>query len=104
MALFVKTETFNKKTKQLTKEKRSEYISMHKKWVKDLSLSGIYIYSGYLIDKNGLPGGGGLLILESESFLKAQSIIITDPMILNKLVRWKLQELITIHNNINHLG
>ena len=47
----------------------------------------------------GAPGGGGLLIIEADSFKVAKSIIEKDPMILNGLVKWKLQEWIPIGTN-----
>ena len=81
---------------------------MHKKWVKNISQSGHYIHSGYLVNEKNIPGGGGLLIIEAKDYLTAKKIIENDPMIKYELVIWDLQEWISIDeskpNFSNHLG
>tara|TARA_Y100001968_G_C18957172_1_gene525919 strand:- start:23 stop:349 length:327 start_codon:yes stop_codon:yes gene_type:complete len=108
MPIFIKTEKFKDKTLELSNSERKKFLLMHKKWVKDISQSGHYIHSGYLINKKKKPGGGGLLIFEAKDYLTAEEIIKEDPMIKNKLVIWKLQEWIPINGSqskfINHLG
>ena len=101
MSWFIKTEKFTAATLNLPEKTRKGYISEHKKWVKQHTASGLKIFSGYLVDKNKSPGGGGLLIIESDSYKKAEIIIKKDPMILNKLVSWKLEELIPINKDSN---
>ena len=71
--------------------------------------SGIKIASGYLVDRNHLPGGGGFLVLEANNYEEAHLLIREDPMIRNKLVKWDLHEWIPIVKNfknkfINYLG
>ena len=108
MPIFIKTEKFKKETLELSNVQRKSFLTRHKKWVKEIRLSGHYIYSGYLINQNKLPGGGGLLILEAKDYLTAKKIIENDPMIKNELVIWDLQEWISIDENhksfLNHLG
>ena len=108
MPIFIKTEKFNKETLKLSNSERKNYLLMHKEWVKKVSHSLKFIYSGYLINKNKMPGGGGLLIFEAEDYLTAITIIKNDPMIKNNLVIWKLQEWVSIEENLpsfkNHLG
>ena len=96
MPIFIKTETFNKKALNLSNKERKNFLLMHKEWVQNISESGDYIFSGYLINKQKMPGGGGLLIIEAENYLTAEKIIKEDPMIKNKLVIWELQEWIPI--------
>jgi len=95
MPYFVKTETI--KRHYLSKiDLKSKTIKEHKLWVKNLKNQGFYIKSGFLVDKEQLPGAGGLLIIKCESFEEAEKIIKDDPMIKNKLVNWVLNEWINI--------
>ena len=96
MAIFIKTEKFKDKTLKLSNSERKKFLIMHKEWVKDITNSGHYIHSGYLINEKKMPGGGGLLILEAKDYLTAKKIIENDPMIKNNLVIWDLQEWIPI--------
>ena len=108
MPIFIKTEKFKDKTLKLSNSERKKFLFMHKEWVKDITNSGNYIRSGYLINEKKMPGGGGLLIIEARDYLTARKIIENDPMITNKLVKWELQEWIPINGNkpkfSNHLG
>ena len=95
MPYFVKTETI--KRNYLSEiDFKSEIIKEHKRWVKNLIDKGFYIKSGFLVDKDQVPGAGGLLIIECESFEKAEKIIKDDPMIKNNMVNWQLNEWINI--------
>ena len=109
MPLFIKTEKFTDNTKKLSNEERKVFILMHKDWVEDLIQSGEFILSGYLTNEEKIPGGGGVLIIEAKNYLAAKNIILNDPMIINKLVKWDLHEWIPVVTNfknkfINHLG
>ena len=108
MPIFIKTEKFNDKTLKLSNSERKKFLFMHKEWVKDITNSGKYIRSGYLINEKRMPGGGGLLILEAQDYLTAKKIIENDPMIKHNLVIWDLQEWISIDESqskfSNHLG
>ncbi len=96
MPWFIKTEVFSSETLTLSPKKRKLYINMHKEWVLKLKNNGINISSGFLVNSEGIPGGGGLLILQADSFQSAKAIIETDPMILAGLVSWELQEWIPV--------
>ena len=108
MPKFIKTEKFKDKTLELSKSEREKFLLMHKEWVNDISKSGNYIHSGYLINKKKMPGGGGLLIFEAKDFLTAKKIVENDPMIKYELVSWDLQEWISIDGSqpkfSNYLG
>ena len=108
MPIFIKTEKFKKETLKLSNSERKKFLLMHKQWVEDISKSGHYIHSGYLINEEKRPGGGGLLIFEAKDYLTAKKIIGNDPMIKHELVIWDLQEWISIDgsqpNFLNHLG
>ena len=51
MPIFIKTEKFKDKTLKLSNSERKKFLLMHKKWVKDITKSGHYIHSGYLINE-----------------------------------------------------
>ena len=100
MPYFVKTETI--KRQYLSEiEFKSKTIKEHKVWVKNLIDQGFYIWSGFLVDKDQVPGAGGFLIIECESYEEAEKIIKGDPMIKNNMVDWKLNEWINIINQKN---
>tara|TARA_B100001250_G_scaffold366206_1_gene347448 strand:+ start:212 stop:523 length:312 start_codon:yes stop_codon:yes gene_type:complete len=96
MPIFIKKEKFKNKTLELSNSERKKFLLMHKEWVKDITNSGHYIRSGYLINEKKMPGGGGLLILEAKDYLTARNIIENDPMIKNELVDWDLQEWLSV--------
>ncbi len=102
MTWYVKSEYFTKKTLELPIPIRKEYLNRHKEWILELKDKGIDIMSGYLVDSNKNPGGGGLLLLKAKSFQEAKSLIINDPMIINKLVHWTMHELVIITNQIGN--
>ena len=99
MPIFIKTEKFKKETLKLSNSERKKFLLMHKQWVEDISKSGHYIHSGYLINEEKRPGGGGLLIFEAEDYLTAKKIIRNDPMIKHELVIWDLQEWVSINGS-----
>ena len=108
MPIFIKTEKFKDKILGLSNHERKAFLLMHKEWIKDISQSGHYVHSGYLVNDKKIPGGGGLLIIEAKDYLTAKKIIEEDPMIKNELVTWELQEWIPINESqtklFNHLG
>ena len=74
MPYFVKTETI--KRHYLNKiDFKTKTIKEHKRWVKNLIDQGLDIKSGFLVDKDQVPGAGGFLIIECESFEEAEKII-----------------------------
>ena len=96
MPIFIKTEKFKDKTLELSNIERKKFLLMHKEWVKNIINSGHYMHSGYLINEEKRPGGGGLLIFEAKDYLTAKKMIGNDPMIKHELVIWDLQEWVSI--------
>ena len=96
MPLFIKTEIFKPKALALVPQKKKHYINAHKSWVNHLRSQGLNISSGYLVDAQGKPGGGGLLVLESTDIETAKILIRQDPMIVAGLVTWEIQEWIPV--------
>tara|TARA_Y100001978_G_scaffold159143_1_gene144929 strand:- start:339 stop:632 length:294 start_codon:yes stop_codon:yes gene_type:complete len=95
MSYFIKTETIKKP--YLSKINiKNKIIKDHVSWVKELLNEGYNIKSGFLVDKDNIPGAGGVLIIECESFQEAEKIIKNDPMIKNKIVHWNLNEWINV--------
>ena len=78
----------------------TKYLKSHIEWVEILRHAEVNIASGYLVDKVGTPGGGGLLVLEAKSYQEAKKIIKKDPIILAGLVKWKLQEWIPVSGKL----
>ena len=95
MPFFVKTEII-KKEYLIKKDLRNKVIHDHINWIKKLKQKGVNIKSGFLVDEFQIPGAGGLLIIEMKTFKAALEIIKNDPMIINDLVDWKLNEWINI--------
>ena len=108
MSFYIKTEKFNILGMSMEHQLKIELIDKHKAWVLELQKLGLNLSSGYLVSCNGIPGGGGLLVLEAESFKEAQSIIKNDPMIISGAVEWTLQEWIHVAGEKrlvnNHFG
>jgi uncharacterized protein YciI len=75
---------------------RQAYLAAHRAWVKGLISSGIKVSSGYLVDAEQRPGGGGLFVLKADSFEAARRLVEQDPMIVEGLVDWNLQEWIPV--------
>ena len=96
MRCFIKTERFTKETFKLSNKERKVFLSKHKEWIAKLHSKGIKASSGYLVNKNNQPGGGGLLIIYSYSYDEAMKIVKQDPMIENNLVTWELNEWIPV--------
>tara|TARA_B100001996_G_scaffold275824_1_gene216510 strand:- start:116 stop:433 length:318 start_codon:yes stop_codon:yes gene_type:complete len=92
MTFYIKAEKFNNNGSKLNNEERRKYIAAHISWVEALIKSGINVSTGYLVDKDQIAGGGGLLLLNARSYREAMEIIKNDPMIVNKLVNWTLHE------------
>lgn len=86
MAWFIKTETF-----RLPADAVIPHLQEHRRWVESLRLEGLRISSGYLVDDQGRPGGGGLLLLEAADHDAALALVLQDPMVLADCVHWQLQ-------------
>eukprot|EP00558_Chaetoceros_sp_UNC1202_P007496 CAMPEP_0197234808 /NCGR_PEP_ID=MMETSP1429-20130617/2457_1 /TAXON_ID=49237 /ORGANISM="Chaetoceros sp., Strain UNC1202" /LENGTH=226 /DNA_ID=CAMNT_0042693299 /DNA_START=15 /DNA_END=695 /DNA_ORIENTATION=- len=82
---YCKTETF-KKTFPFVKP----HLEAHKSWVHDLRRQGVCITSGYRVDADGKPGGGGLMFLAAGSYVEALEVVLQDPLVANDCVDWEL--------------
>jgi len=86
MAWFIKTETFRRPRHEVEPHRRA-----HLAWVKELQRQGYRMSSGYLVDAQGRPGGGGLLLLEAADHAAALALVQQDPLISSGSVDWQLQ-------------
>ena len=96
MPWFIKHETFTADTAALPMVRRRPHLEAHRAWVERETTSGRRIRSGFLVDEQRRPGGGGLLIFEAETYTEALAWVQQDPMIQADLVHWTLQEWIPV--------
>ena len=96
MAWFVKHETFTAETAALPMAQRRPLLEAHRAWVEQQRGAGRRIRSGFLVDEQQRPGGGGLLIFEAETYAEALVWVRQDPMIQAGLVSWTLQQWIPV--------
>ena len=75
---------------------RRPLIEAHRAWVEQQRAAGRRIRSGFLVDEQRRPGGGGLLIFEAETYAEALVWVRQDPMIQAGLVSWTLQQWIPV--------
>lgn len=87
MPWFIKTETL-----RVSSADARAHLAAHRAWVSDLRTRGIRLSSGYLVDGEGRPGGGGLLVLEAADYGVAEALICQDPMLISGCVEWRLQQ------------
>ena len=48
--------------------------------------------SGYRVDSEGNPGGGGLMLFQATDYKEAEEIVRQDPLIANDCVDWQLNQ------------
>ena len=82
---FVKTETFKKPFPVV-----KPHLEAHRAWVANLREEGLTITSGYRVDSEGRPGGGGLMLFAAADHAAAKSLCLQDPLIANDCVEWQL--------------
>ena len=87
MPWFIKRESFLRPYAELR-----PHLQAHRQWVETLRGQGVRISSGYLVDGEGKPGGGGLLLLEASDHASAEALIRQDPVVLSGLVDWSLHQ------------
>lgn len=85
MPWFIKRESLRRPSSELHPQ-----LQAHRAWVQELRQQGVRIASGYLVDAEGRPGGGGLLLLEAEDHASAEALIRQDPMLRSGSVEWSL--------------
>jgi uncharacterized protein YciI/ribosomal protein S18 acetylase RimI-like enzyme len=82
---FCKTEQFKRPYPEV-----KPYLNQHKLWIQRLRAQGHCITSGYRVDAEGKPGGGGLLFLAAKSYQDALDLVLQDPLVANDCVTWEL--------------
>ena len=84
-AWFVKTETFvaGKPFPEIR-----PHLEAHKAWVANLRQQGATITSGYRVDADGRPGGGGLMLFRAASHAAAEQLCLQDPLVSSGCVEW----------------
>ncbi|MFZ9229485.1 MAG: YciI family protein [Prochlorococcaceae cyanobacterium] len=92
MAWFIKTETLSPGFLALSGPERGALLQEHRAWGAALQATGVAIASGFLVDAQRHPGGGGLLVLQAASYNEALALIRQDPLIAAGWVTWQLHE------------
>ena len=92
MPWFVKTETFIPAFRALPGPERAAQLQAHRDWVQAQRAAGVVMASGFLVDGQRRPGGGGLLALKAGSYAEALALIQQDPLIAAGWVDWQLYE------------
>jgi uncharacterized protein YciI/GNAT superfamily N-acetyltransferase len=82
---FCKTERFQRPFPEVR-----PHLEAHKAWVLELRRQGHCVTSGYRVDADGKPGGGGLMFLAAKSYQDALDIVLQDPLVANDCVDWEL--------------
>jgi uncharacterized protein YciI len=95
MSWFIKQETFRRPYAAM-----KPHLAAHRAWVAELRERGVRISSGYLVDGEGRPGGGGLLLLEADDFSGAEALIRQDPMVRSGGVNWSLQRWVAVEGDL----
>ena len=85
---FVKTEVFCKPFPEV-----KPHLEAHREWVQKLRESNPHtIVSGYRVDENDRPGGGGLMIFAAKDYESAEKLVRNDPLVANECVDWQLNK------------
>ena len=100
MPWFIKQETFTAAMTSLSADQRRRHCQDHRRWVEAQRLAGCAMASGFLVDAQHKPGGGGFLVFEAESYEAAKTFIAADPMIARNLVDWTLHEWMPVEGNL----
>lgn len=83
---FCKTEQFIKPFPEVR-----PHLEAHKRWVSNLRQEQHKcVSSGYRVDADGKPGGGGLMFLAAKSYNDALDLVLQDPLVANGCVEWEL--------------
>ena len=96
MPWFIKRETL-----RCSGAEMRQTIAEHHDWVHRLRAEGVSISSGYLVDGQGTPGGGGLLLLQASDYRSAEALILQDPMVRSGQVDWQLHQWVAAVGQLN---
>jgi uncharacterized protein YciI len=88
-AWFVKTETFCRPFPEV-----KPHLEAHREWVVDYRAARgpSSMTSGYRLDENGKPGGGGLMIFRAADHAAAVAVVQCDPLVANGCVDYAVNE------------
>ena len=92
MPWFIKTETFTAGFRALDGAERAARLQALRAWVSSQSAAEHPMASGFLVDAQRRPGGGGLLAFQASSYGEALALIRHDPLIAGGWVDWQLHE------------
>lgn len=92
---FVKTEQFCKPFPVV-----KPHLEAHRSWVAKLRSEGQCITSGYRVDSEGKPGGGGLMFFTAKGHKEAVELVLQDPLVSSECVDWELNGWIPEVGNI----
>jgi uncharacterized protein YciI len=103
MHWFVKTEQFHK---SLAFVEIKPHLEAHRAWVRSLREDrgngrARTIVSGYRVDENDRPGGGGLMIFAAKDYTAAEEYVRGDPLVANECVDWQLNKWIAETGDIS---
>jgi len=87
LSWFVKTESFVS-SKSFPEIK--PHLEAHKVWVAGLRAEGVTVTSGYRVDAQGRPGGGGLMFFAAVDHEAAEAFVLQDPLVANGCVDWQV--------------
>ena len=87
MPWFAKTERFLRPYLEM-----KPHLEAHCRWVEQRRAEGLALSSGYLVDGECQPGGGGMLILHAGGYREAEALIRQDPIVQSGGVAWNLQQ------------
>jgi len=82
---FVKTETFCQPFPIV-----KPHLEAHREWVAAERAGGYPVVSGYRVDENGKPGGGGLMLFRAASHEEAVAFVANDPLVANECVSYQV--------------
>jgi uncharacterized protein YciI len=87
LSWFVKTERF---VSHMAFPQIRPHLEAHKEWVAALRAEGRVITSGYRVDADGRPGGGGLMLFAAPSHADAEEFVLADPLVANGCVDYEV--------------
>ena len=78
------------------------HLEAHREWVRKLRENNPQtIVSGYRVDENDKPGGGGLMIFAAKDYEPAEKLVGNDPLVANECVDWQLNKWIAETGDIS---
>ena len=75
---FVKTEQFVKPFAEV-----KPHLEARSAWISQLREDGAVVTSGYRVDAEGKPGGGGMMFFAARECAAAEALVLQDPLIVN---------------------